>query len=193
MNDIDFQELSDAELWEYFKQGSEDAFTWIYKNNFTSLFRYGKQITFDECLIEDTIQDLFIVLKTNKEHLGAVRSIKAYLFASFRRLIFRYKKKTTVELTEGYRFELVPPLESIIIDDDLYAERKAKLQKALGRLTIRQREAIYYFYFENMSYEEVQQVMHFDNIKSSRNLIYEALKVLRECILYCGTFFIPSF
>ena len=55
-----------------------------------------------------------------------------------------------------------------------------KLNQCLEQLTDRQKEAIYYYYFENFSYEQIKDIMGMHQIRSARNLIYRALAALRK-------------
>ncbi|MEQ9287163.1 MAG: sigma factor-like helix-turn-helix DNA-binding protein [Cyclobacteriaceae bacterium] len=55
-----------------------------------------------------------------------------------------------------------------------------KLNHAREYLTKRQKQAIYYFYYEDLSYEEVSEIMGLNNVKSTRNLVYKAINILKS-------------
>jgi RNA polymerase sigma factor (sigma-70 family) len=55
---------------------------------------------------------------------------------------------------------------------------------ALGRLSNRQKEIIYLKYYQNLSYEEVSEIMNI-NYQVARNLLYQAIKSLKS--LLAGT------
>lgn len=80
---------SDSELWQKFREGSEDAYASIYEKFSPVLFSYGYRLSQDEDLVKDCIQDLFVNLWLSRRKLGATDSIKFYLFRSLRREIFR--------------------------------------------------------------------------------------------------------
>jgi DNA-directed RNA polymerase specialized sigma24 family protein len=46
----------------------------------------------------------------------------------------------------------------------------------------RKKEALYYFYYEGLSYEQIKEMMELSHIKSARNLVYEAISYLREAL-----------
>ena len=50
----------------------------------------------------------------------------------------------------------------------------------MQQLPERQRKAIHYFYFENVSYAQLAELMEMSNIKSARNLVYKGINSLRE-------------
>jgi len=52
---------------------------------------------------------------------------------------------------------------------------------ALSRLTNRQKEIIYLKYYQNLSYEEVSEIMNI-NYQVARNLLYQAIKSLKSML-----------
>lgn len=180
----------DAEVWELFRQGQEFAFIHIYKNNFDHLFQYGFQFTKNEALIEDAIQDMFIELREKGRNNSIIKSsIKSYLFTCLRRRILLYKKKHYGKLepldnTSFKFFEIGISIEQRIIEGQIREEQKEKLERALRSLSSRQREAIYYLFNEGMDYAEIKDLMNFNNIRSTRNLIYKAFAAIKSSLNY---------
>jgi RNA polymerase sigma-70 factor (ECF subfamily) len=52
---------------------------------------------------------------------------------------------------------------------------------ALERLSSRQKEIIYLKYYQNLSYEEVSEIMNI-NYQVARNLLYQAIKSLKTIL-----------
>ncbi len=174
--------LSDKEIWSLFKKGDHSAFVKIYTLHFNSLFKFGSQFTLDRNLIKDTIQDLFINLNATKERLGDVRNIKLYLYQALKRRIIKHLSRATTQVPlniDGHDFKLDPSIEHIILNQQNSEHQKRVLKFALDKLTKHQREAIYYFYYENYNYKEVKELLNLGSIKAARNLIYRAISVLR--------------
>ena len=67
-----------------------------------------------------------------------------------------------------------------MINRQLEEQKLRQLNMALKKLTKRQGEVIYYYFYENMDYGQVMEMMDLKNIKSARNLVYKALKVLKS-------------
>lgn len=183
---------NDLSLWNRFQEGDEEAFVQIYEENFAPLFRYGSQFTLDRELIKDTIQDLFVDIRNRRSSLS-ISKIKPYLFISFKRRLIQDLKKHdrlsyTSENLEGYNFDVQISTERKMILDHEKMMDRARLKTSISNLTDRQREVIYYYYFENLSYNDIKQIMSFDDVKSVRNLLYKALKALRLRLL---TFLLP--
>lgn len=178
------QELSDVEIWNLFRSGSDSAFNYIYQQYFEKLYNYGCQFTQDHPLVEDALQDLFIELKRRCGHLSSTDKILPYLYSAFRRKIIRFRDKLSrfKEFDSTDSFLIIPGADELIIKDEEEREHHLKLQKALNELPENYREIIYLFYYENLSYEEIREIQGFSNIKSARNLLYKAISVLKSRI-----------
>lgn len=177
------ERMPDSEIWEEFKNGNEGAFNHIYLKYFQELYGYGQQFTSDFGLIKDLLQDLFIDLRKNRKRLGPTSSIKFYLFKSIRRKIVRYlKRKNTIYFSDMEPFsniEFEKSYELKYLKDQLDENKKALIKQAFSKLSRRQKEAVFYYFYHEMSYEEVTSIMGFRNVKSTRNLIYKAIDSLK--------------
>lgn len=179
------QNKNEAAIWEAFKNGNESAFIYIYETYFDSLFVYGCQFTHNEDIVKDAIQDLFIELRKNRGRLGKTDSIKFYLYKSLKRGVikscgqwFNQCEEINSEKTFGFSFSH----EQILIERQLDEEKTEKLNKAIQSLSPRKREVIYYFYYEGLSYQQIQELMEMSHVRSARNLLYKAIDFLREQI-----------
>jgi DNA-directed RNA polymerase specialized sigma24 family protein len=56
------------------------------------------------------------------------------------------------------------------------------LNDAIVKLSRRQREIIYYSFFEGFNYDQIQEIMELENHQSARNLMYKAIKELRKLL-----------
>lgn len=179
-----FQGISDAELWQKFSSGDEAVFIFLYKEYFDSLYQYARQFTHSNELVEDAIQDVFIELREKRAKLVIKSSIKFYLFKTLKRkvvgLLEKNRKNLSLDDRDSYReFQVTFSAEHRLIESQLETEQKERLARSMQSLTARQREAIYYFYYENMSYAEIQELMDFSQIQGIRNLMYRALNELK--------------
>jgi RNA polymerase sigma factor (sigma-70 family) len=180
-----FKNLKDSEIWSLFLSGSDSAFDYVYTKYFDKLYNYGCQFTPDHLLVEDAIQELFIDLKRRLSNLSPTDNILPYLYTAFRRKIIRLRDKSrkNLEFDLSKNFLFTFSIEDKIIDQESIDENLEKLKKGLEGLSEKDREIIYHFYFENLSYNQIQEILGFDNIKSVRNLLYKAIKALRRSII----------
>jgi len=178
----EFQFSNDLECWQAFKRGNEAAFIHIYKKYFNRLLDYSVQYTLDKELVLDCIQDIFVELRKNRKNLSDTNSILKYLLISLKRkIIYRLKQAKSLDLRHQKveRFELEYSAEDYIVNRQISEERNHKIKSALSQLPERQREAIYYFYYQNMNYKDLAEIMNLSCTKSARNLIYKALRELK--------------
>jgi RNA polymerase sigma-70 factor (ECF subfamily) len=172
--------------WEELKTGSESAFIWIYSTFFNDLVRYGYQITNEIELVEDCVQDLFIDLRKNRSKLPELKfSLKHYLFKSLKNkilLYYRSRKMISLErtLVSYLGFQLSPSIEETLIIEQTEQESIQQIRNAINGLPFRQREALFYLYYENLSYQEIKSLLELDNERSARNLVYKAIASLRQ-------------
>ncbi|MEX2512845.1 MAG: sigma-70 family RNA polymerase sigma factor [Cyclobacteriaceae bacterium] len=177
--------FNETVLWEDFKAGSESAFIKIYESFFDILLNYGCQLTGDRGLTKDSIQDLFIEIRQKREKLGKTDSIKFYLMKSLKRKLVKQLNKNNrfQSLSQsGNIFEITFSHEKMLIDKQIQEEQSKRLNEALKLLSGRKKEVLYYFYFEGLDYEQIRELMDFSHIKSVRNLVYKAVKILKNAL-----------
>jgi RNA polymerase sigma factor (sigma-70 family) len=176
----------DAVLWEEFKTGSHEAFSIIYTTQIQALYKYGMQLIHDTELVEDCIQDLFIYIWDTKERLGKTDNIKYYLFRSLRRRLAHAFQahngnRETIDDHNDLHFGSDSAQEDFIIITETQELYKAKLTQSIAYLTKRQREAIYLRFYDNLSFQEIADVMSL-SLKATYNLVSKAVDALRQYI-----------
>jgi RNA polymerase sigma factor (sigma-70 family) len=174
----------EQQLWRAFKKGDRDAYAQLYDNYFEKLYRYGKKITPDTCLIEDCIQDLFVSLWKGREKHGELQSIKFYLYKSLRNNIVSHIKYHQTQSLEYYVNDVnligtSPSPENFIILEEISANREEKINTALQDLTKREREAIFLKFYSGLSSAEISQIMDI-SIPSVYNLVNKAISQLQK-------------
>jgi RNA polymerase sigma factor (sigma-70 family) len=182
-----FENISDKEVWIQFKAGNEAAFIYIYQKFFDNLVNYCYQFTQSEALIKDCVQELFIYIRNKRASLSDTDNIKLYLYKCCKNnLLYSLKKENKhVSLTE-LESEFFPPTKSTeenIINLQTREMREMSLKAAIKMLSAREREIIFYFYFENMGYKEIAELLEYKEIKSVRSLLYKSLSKLRDFII----------
>lgn len=175
------------QFWLGLKEGNQEALSKLFCKYYTLLFRYGYKIIPREDLIEDAIQELFLILWDRRETIDEARSVKSYLFCSLRRIVFRKlkKQKNRKERNRTYYIEnLFGDLfnkEELMVHFETKCERREKLSDAIDGLSKRQKEAIYLKFYEGLSYKEIAYVMEI-NRQSAYNHISEAIRLLQNFV-----------
>ena len=81
----------------------------------------------------------------------------------------------------GYRFNIVLSPEAELIATQARLEQENELRRVLEKLTKRQKEAIYLYFYNGLSYEEVASIMSL-KVSSVYDLVYDALKMLKKLV-----------
>lgn len=175
---------TDAQLWEAFKRGSQEAFASIYHTLVQDLYNYGLNVVANPELVEDCIQDLFIYIWDTRQKLGPTDNIKFYLFRSLKRRILvkteEKQKKEAILKTSNLRDEEADcAAEALFFSFQPQEDPGERLEKALQALTLRQREAIYLRFYDKLSYAQIAGILSL-TIQSTYSLIARAMEVLRE-------------
>jgi RNA polymerase sigma factor (sigma-70 family) len=168
-------------LCNEFIAGDDKAYSSIYELYAKDLYAYGISLRVKNELIEDAIHDVFVEIYTHRQNLEKVENLKYYFIAAFRnRLFFLLKKESnTLEITEKHTldFEDKNVLDTWI-ELEVESEKQFLLKKLLSELNQHQREALYHRFVENLSCEEIADLMQI-NYQSTKNLIHRAIKKLR--------------
>ncbi len=176
-----FNKITEMELWRRFKNGDKESFKEIYYEHYMFLYNYGIKNTAEKDLVEDIIQDLFLKLWKNRENLGEVISIKAYLYRAYVRLLIDAIKKSRRVL--NYE-ELDSDIEISSIEENLIKEQSATackndINNALSKLSKRHRQVLQLHYLDGLTYKQIEEVLPI-KYQAIRNYVHEALKVLRK-------------
>lgn len=172
------------ELWDAYRKGDESSFRQIYDHYYDALLNYGLKFTDNIEIAEDSIQDLFIKLWTNRKKINTTGSVKNYLYKSFRRVIISKLQKAnlTVPLSvedDQIAFDFELSHDHVLMEKEHLKEMQAELQKALLTMTSRQREIIFLRFYEDLSYDQIAELLDITT-KGAYKLVYRALDKLRE-------------
>lgn len=181
------QPLTDEiELWNRFRAGDKLALGEIYHRYAGILYNYGFHFVKRIELIEDALQDLFVVLWETRERLSDTTSVKYYLFRSMRRQLTKLSRKNFSSLLEEVDDEhdlawYSPSAETVWVALETEGERIQVLRRALEKVSPRQLEAIRLYYFEGFDLASVARIMDM-NEQSVRNVLHRAFVKLRHVL-----------
>ncbi|MGG7662841.1 RNA polymerase sigma factor [Dyadobacter sp. BHUBP1] len=154
----------DRVLWQDFLAGEVRAFEKLMSDNFRLLFRYGSKFSKDRELVKDSIQDLFLILWEKRDNLNPNAAVKPYLMASLRRLMHRQVSSRSwvggeaLQEDDDY-FEIEFSVEDDYIRNEATYFRTHHLQKLINALPRRQKEVVYLKFFQELSREQIAEVM----------------------------------
>ncbi len=168
--------FNERECWTKFTGGDKKAFEALYHEYYDTLISYGLRLKNDIHLVEETLQDLFIKLWQNRQNLNRPSSLTHYLLKSLRNALYNKSKSLPKELYVGdeqdiLHFELHLPKEGSDYPQKI-------LKQLMDGLTARQKEAVYLFYLEGLSYQEIADLLKI-NIGGTYKLMYRALEKMK--------------
>lgn len=171
------------EQWVNIGNGNKEDYSEVYIFYYKKLYNYGRKFTDDIALIEDVINEIFIIIWTNRKSLHNIQSPHSYIFTSFRNNIFQKIKSSRLISPNDteYEAEIQFSVDSVIIQKETDEELKRQLERALGQLTARQREAIFLRFYEGLSYAEIADIMNI-SVKSTYKLMARALNEMKDVL-----------
>ncbi|MFC6997096.1 RNA polymerase sigma factor [Rufibacter roseus] len=172
----------EAELWDKFRAGEEEAFAQIFSVFSDTLFSYGCRLHSDKELVKDCLQDLFVTIWNRRHVLGPTTSIKFYLFRAIRRdIAVKVKEATRVsvykESADSAKVET--PSEHKLIEAEDEKHLHVLLERAVGQLSERQKEAIYLRFYQNMEFADIATLLEITP-RAVYKLIYRAIDILQK-------------
>lgn len=174
-------DTTDLYLWNKLRYGDAHALEIIFDLHIRLLYSYGHKFTNNRSLVEDCIQDLFAEIWEKHAKLSETNSIRFYLFKSLRRKIIRNLQKShhyVNDLEEAGELSVVSHEYALILQQ-FSEEQLQLLQDALQKLTKRQKEAIFLKFYNQLTYEQIAEVMDL-NKRTVYNLISLALDTLQK-------------
>lgn len=167
-------------LWNRFRQGDTDAMESIYRHYYQHLFNYGHQICRNQELVRDGIHNLFMDLWRRRTHLGDTNNLKSYLFKALRRQLIHCMERDKKVISVDDMLSAMIDAELSDTEPNEEKEQQAvTLKQAIHNLSKRQKEVIFLRYYENLSCEEIAEVMQI-NINTVYNNVSLAIKKLKE-------------
>nr|WP_295933041.1 sigma-70 family RNA polymerase sigma factor [uncultured Dyadobacter sp.] len=170
-------------LWQDFLTGDVKAFERLMAGSFRFLFSYGSKFSKDKEFVKDSIQDLFLVLWEKKENLNPDAAVRPYLMASLRRLMHRQSSARTWVGSEPLNgddeyFDIEFSVEAEYIENEVTLVRTRQLEKLLKALPRRQKEVVYLKFFQELSREQIAEVMAVSP-QTVSNLLQIAIRQLK--------------
>lgn len=176
-------------LWQSFLDGDDKSFSAIYNCYADQLLSYGYKFSMDREIVHDSIQEIFIDLFQKRKKTGVnIENLKAYLFVALRNGIIKKVKKSRkyemLEITDkqdNIPFYVEYSFQEKLIEEEMSIEINDKLKSAINGLPARQKEIIYLKFEEELSYDQISEILNI-SVESCRKLLYRALLSLREKI-----------
>lgn len=174
---------NEQEIWKDLIGGSQEAFRQLYEQYADQLYSFGLKYTLDTELLKDCIHDLFVDLHAYRKNLSPAVNIRYYLLRSLKRKMnaaFKRAARDTAYPGDEYGgFSLVCSAEETMLMDEQQQETLHLIAGEMNRLPLRQKEALYLKFYQELDYDEVAALMKI-SVPTCRTLVYRAIKQLRQ-------------
>ena len=182
-------EKNDSTLYGEFLKGDNSAYDSLMLRYGDALTMYLKGFLYSWEDAEDLMIEAFARIMVKKPRIEE-GSFKAYLYTTAHNLVARFyrrdkrKKVFSLEGFEEYSGETGTDPEDRADDSNPYEsvwsdEKKRLVRKCLERIGDEMREALWLFYFDEMSYKDTASVMNV-SLKKIDNLLTRGRKRLKE-------------
>lgn len=170
---------ADEVLWEAIQAGDSNAFKALYEKYVDLLFNYGRKMSSEKSLVQDSMQDTFRVIWEKRATIVIKRSIKQYIFTIFRRDLVAKIQHQQLMTSLVYEPDFDISIEYKIILDEGQQQLRKNLDQAISTLTNRQKEILFLRYYENLTYDEIAELMDL-NQNSMYKLLSAAISRLKK-------------
>ena len=172
----------DAELILRIKEGDARSLELLFRRLYPRLCAYANKFVQDTGDSKEIVQDLFLAIWNNREHLDESRSLEAYLFTSVKNKCLNVLKARIVKSKQAELLWMLYSEESSMNDNSYHVllanELQSDFNKALQKLPSECRRIFELSRFEGLRYQEIAGRLNI-SIKTVETQMYRALNKLR--------------
>jgi RNA polymerase sigma-70 factor (ECF subfamily) len=156
-------EISDETLAARVQHGDENALAELMRRYEPKLMRYGNRfMSGGDDLLKQAVQDVFIATYQNIEGFDTNKKFSSWIYRIAHNQFVDMLRLKSKQPAYGFDFDT---LFSHAVQEDVYAKEKENqevrvlLEKGLSTLTPSYREIITLYYFEELSYKDIADVL----------------------------------
>ena len=162
------EDISDEQLAGQVQKGSEEALSMLIDRYEAKLMRYGQRFIGSQSTdaLREAVQDIFISVYQNIEGFDTKQRFSPWIYRiAHNSFVDLLRQKTRQPL---YMFDFDTVLSHAVdtghtdsaTKEKENAEARVLLEKGLDKLSSQQREVLVLYYFEELSYKEIADVLH---------------------------------
>ena len=151
----------------------------LFSQEYKSLLSFGLQITFNQNIVEDSIQDLFLKFCENQNLIIGIRNQASYLRVSLKREIIHKLERINVDNGPKMVDIAVPSYEQKLIQSQSNLQDTLKIKAGLASLSPSQKTVITLRFYKGMSYQDIADKMGTSK-RTVYNQVHDAVKKMRN-------------
>lgn len=155
--------VDEAELYSRAKAGERAALEELLEQQYSWVARLCLMECGNEALAKDCLQEAMIELARSLPKFNGRSRLKTWAFVLVKRVIFRFKKKEQLQQTRfplGDKQDVSLEINLPGAEKLFQSENERLIFSALKALPERQRHAIYFHYFEDLSVEDTARQLN---------------------------------
>jgi RNA polymerase sigma-70 factor (ECF subfamily) len=161
----EISEQNDEEVAIQVQKGDIESFRILVERYEPKMTRYAKRFFFDGDEGKDLVQEVFIKAYVNIQSFDASRRFSPWIYRIAHNEFVNNIKKRQKERENVSLFDfdvLFPHLVAKETADDGFnkAEVKSMLERSLNTLNAKYKEPLVLYYFEDMDYREIADILH---------------------------------
>ncbi len=176
-NNIDF------ELVNKFNAGDEAAFNKIVLKYQQKIYWHARRMTGNHLDADEVVQEVLIVLYNKLKSFQFKSSLYTWIYKITSTRCINYLKKRNLKQIfslEDSETKIVRSRDDVINDIEM-KEKLNKLEKALQKVPVRQREVFIMRNFDEMSYEEISEITG-KSVGGLKANYFHAMKKIMELV-----------
>ena len=139
--------------------GDQDALAELYARHQATLYRYLVALAHDPALAEEILQDTLLAVWNNAAGFEGRSTVRTWLIGIARRQAHNKLRNRVEQFADVDILETLPSLEPEPENALLASVERDKLGTAINRLPSIHREALGLAFFNELSYQEIAQVL----------------------------------
>lgn len=154
---------TDEQLVTQIRAGDKELFGAIIDRYEAKLTRYIKRFIQHEDDVADILQTVFIKAYVNLQSFDVDRLFNSWIYRIAHNETVSYLKKKGNEKVSFLDFDTMFPhpfAKETADKQTLDAELTAVLDTSLARMTLKYREVLVLYYYEELSYQEISDILH---------------------------------
>lgn len=170
------------------RQGSEEAFTYLYKQHWTQVYNFSRLYLKDRSTAEEVVQDVFVKIWESREFIREDENFDGLLFIITRNLVFNRNRDEMNR--DFYKMTILSAMDEpgSSVEEEIEAnDLRAYIDHLIEELPPRRREIFNLSRREHKSYKEIALLMNISE-KTVENQISEALKFLKKNVFLLTIF-----
>lgn len=158
-------EQTDEEIAIRVQQGDMESFRVVVERYEQKMARYARRFLFDSDETKDLLQEVFIKAYVNIRSFDTSRRFSPWIYRiAHNEFVNAVKKKGKEKgnISLFYLDALFPhPVAKETADQEMNRQQlKEVLDQSLGKISQKYREPLVLYYFEDMDYKEIAEVLH---------------------------------